>query len=121
MHIDCTTICMGATSFFASLWEVIYVEQPPQSTSQGSKINISAIMSLNATNSRNSCDWDNLNDLIDAAYKNRLNITNTVKACAGSKDICGFAWGAGNPDLSGIGVRKIPSYIFTNVPIVSNI
>ena len=49
-----------------------------------------------------NCSINSINDLLDKATRNLLNVTTTIASCP---DICTLAWGKGNPDLSGIGTN----------------
>lgn len=49
--------------------------------------------------------FDSLTDLLGQVQSQNLNITIQIQQCP---DLCGLAWGAGNPDLSGIGVDSNP-------------
>ncbi|KZP20585.1 hypothetical protein FIBSPDRAFT_537548 [Athelia psychrophila] len=57
-----------------------------------------------------SCSFPSINDLLVQAEAGQVNITTVVSTCEG---ICSIIWGAGNPDLSGIGL--IVCYIFQAV------
>lgn len=57
-----------------------------------------------------SCSFPSINDLLAQAEAGQVNITTVVSTCQG---ICSMAWGAGNPDLSGIGL--IVCYVFQAV------
>ncbi|KZP20596.1 hypothetical protein FIBSPDRAFT_1044847 [Athelia psychrophila] len=57
-----------------------------------------------------SCSFPSINDLLAQAEAGQANITTVVSTCAG---ICSMAWGAGNPDLSGVGL--IICYVFQAV------
>ncbi|KZP25982.1 hypothetical protein FIBSPDRAFT_1041064 [Athelia psychrophila] len=57
-----------------------------------------------------SCAFPSINDLLAQAEAGQANITTVVSTCAG---ICSMAWGAGNPDLSGVGL--IICYVFQAV------
>ncbi|KZP20587.1 hypothetical protein FIBSPDRAFT_1044839 [Athelia psychrophila] len=48
-----------------------------------------------------SFEFPSINDLLAQAEAGQANITTVVSTCEG---ICSMAWGAGNPDLSGIGL-----------------
>ncbi|KAF3925241.1 hypothetical protein ABW20_dc0105034 [Dactylellina cionopaga] len=53
-------------------------------------------------NTTASCDFPSINSVLAEADQSLLNITTVVAACP---EICSLAWGAGNPDLSGIGAN----------------
>ena len=46
-------------------------------------------------------DFTTINDFLQNAVAGSVNITEAVGRCP---ETCGFIWGGGNPDLSGIGV-----------------
>jgi hypothetical protein len=53
------------------------------------------------------CPFSNINDVLTEAETGGLNITQIVQSCP---NVCSLAWGTGNPDLSGIGVRAPSVY-----------
>ncbi|KZP20595.1 hypothetical protein FIBSPDRAFT_537696 [Athelia psychrophila] len=57
-----------------------------------------------------SSGFPSINDLLVQAEAGQVNITAVVSTC---QEICTMAWGAGNPDLSGIGL--IICYVFQAV------
>ncbi|KZP25972.1 hypothetical protein FIBSPDRAFT_362480 [Athelia psychrophila] len=57
-----------------------------------------------------SCSFPSINDLLAQAEAGQANITAVVSTCQG---ICSITWGAGDPDLSGVGL--IICYVFQAV------
>ena len=60
------------------------------------------LCNLDADTIVTSCSFTSINDLLDEADRNLLNLSATITSCP---NICGLAWGTGSPDLSGIGVN----------------
>ncbi|TFK64483.1 hypothetical protein BDN72DRAFT_263454 [Pluteus cervinus] len=57
-------------------------------------------------NSTSECGFSSLNDVLNQAEHNNVNITEIAQSC---QSICNLVWGTGNPDLSGVGANA--SYI----------
>ena len=59
-------------------------------------------MNNTTANGNLTCSFSSISQVLYNTETGNLNITNTIQSCP---NICTLAWGIGNPDLSGIGVR----------------
>lgn len=48
-----------------------------------------------------TCNFTSISQVLASTTDPNANLTDLVKPCG---NICSLAWGAGNPDLSGVGV-----------------
>jgi hypothetical protein len=72
-------------------------------STQSSPSESSASTAPHEANSYN-CDFETMEDFFNYATKEGLNITTEVQNC---QNLCLLTYGAGNPDLSGIGVSVV--------------
>jgi len=59
-------------------------------------------MNNTTANGNLTCPFSSISQVLYDAETGNLNMTSTIHSCP---DLCTLAWGSGNPDLSGIGVR----------------
>lgn len=74
-------------------------------------------MAANSTNITLACNASTIDNFLDQAIADGLNVTETLIICP---SVCNLAWGVGNPDISGIGVGLIILYSTCNACILFN-